>query len=192
VRELVELHGGTVHAASAGPGQGAVFTIILPIPTLLMPGPDSEMPPPPDPEAPPSSRCPAFLELPTDMLEGTTLLVVDDEADARDALVSLLERYGALVRTAACVGDAMAAMSAGLPDVLISDLGMSGDDGYELIRRVRLLPPGAGGKIPSLAVSAYATEKHRRKVMSSGFQAYLEKPVAPAELVTEVARLAGR
>jgi CheY-like chemotaxis protein len=126
------------------------------------------------------------------ILDGVSLLVVDDEADARDALVSLLERHGASVRPAASVAEAMAALGTDLPDVLISDLGMPGEDGYELIRRVRLLPPEAGGRLPSLAVSAYATEEHRRKVISTGFQKYLEKPVVAAELVIEVARLAGR
>ena len=126
------------------------------------------------------------------MLDGTRVLVVDDEADARDALVSLLERYGAEVRPAASVAEAMAALETDLPDVLISDLGMPGEDGYELIRRVRLLPADAGGRLPSLAVSAYATDEHRKKVMKTGFQKHLEKPVAPAELVMEVARLAGR
>jgi len=121
-----------------------------------------------------------------------SLLVVDDEADARDALVGLLERYGATVRSAASVAEAMAALESKLPDVLISDLGMPGADGYELIRRVRLLPAASGGLLPSLAVSAYATEEHRKKVMRSGFQKHLAKPVDPAELVTEVARLAGR
>jgi CheY-like chemotaxis protein len=119
------------------------------------------------------------------------LLVVDDEADARDALVGLLERYGAHVHPAASVAEAMAALSTSLPDVLISDLGMPGEDGYELIRRVRLLPEEAGGRLPALAVSAYATEEHRRKVMN-GFNGHLEKPVAPADLVAAVARLAGR
>jgi two-component system, chemotaxis family, CheB/CheR fusion protein len=192
VRELVELHGGTVQAASAGEGLGATFTVILPIPTLLLPASESERPPP-ESERRPSSLAPApFLQLPLDMLQGARLLVVDDEADARDALVSLLERYGAVVRTAASVPEAMAAVTLELPDVLISDLGMSGEDGYELIRRVRLLAPEAGGQLPALAVSAYATELHRKKMMRSGFQTYLEKPVAPAELVTEVARLAVR
>jgi two-component system CheB/CheR fusion protein len=190
VRELVELHGGTVSATSPGVDRGATFTVVLPIPTLLLPAPQTDQPPPPESEGPTSIRSPGFLELPLDMLHGARLLVVDDEADARDALVSLLERYGALVRTAASVAEALAAVAAELPDVLISDLGMSGEDGYELIRRVRLLHPDEGGVLPSLAVSAYATEEHRKKVMNSGFQAYLEKPVAPAELVTEVARLA--
>jgi CheY-like chemotaxis protein len=126
------------------------------------------------------------------VLDGTRVLVVDDEADARDALVGLLERYGAEVRSVASVAEAMTSLAEEVPDVLISDLGMPGADGYELIRRVRLLPAHSGGCVPSLAVSAYATEEHRKKVMSTGFQKHLEKPVAATELVSEVARLAGR
>jgi CheY-like chemotaxis protein len=125
------------------------------------------------------------------MLGGLTLLVVDDEVDARDALVSLLERYGAQVHSAASVAEAMVALEAGLPDVLITDLGMPGEDGFELIRRVRLLPD-AGGLLPSLAVSAYAADEHRERALRNGFQKHLEKPVVPDELVTTVARLGGR
>jgi CheY-like chemotaxis protein len=126
-----------------------------------------------------------------DVLDGVSLVVVDDEVDARDALVGLLERYGAFVRPAASVAEAMEVLAKSLPDVLISDLGMPGEDGYELIRRVRLLPAEAGGHLPALAVSAYATDEHRKRVMN-GFNGYLEKPVAPGDLVTTVARLAGR
>jgi CheY-like chemotaxis protein len=188
VRELVELHGGTVRAESAGHDQGATFTVTLPIPALL------QMPPSLEPAVPRGERVEENAPATPSgrILEGVSLLVVDDEADAREALVGLLERHGAYVRPAASVAEAMAALETGLPDVLISDLGMPGEDGYELIRRVRLLPAEAGGRLPSLAVSAYATEEHRQKVMRTGFQKHLEKPVAPAELVTEVARLAGR
>jgi two-component system CheB/CheR fusion protein len=193
VRELVELHGGTVHAESAGQDLGATFTIVLPIPVLLLPPTDvvadddpESVPPPPSIWPSPSSRPPR------DILEGMAVLVVDDEVDAREALVSLLERYGAAVRPAASVAEAMSSLEADLPDVLISDLGMPGEDGYELIRRVRLLPIEAGGRLPSVAVSAYASDEHRRKVMKTGFQAHLEKPVAPDELVATVARLGGR
>ena len=195
VQELVELHGGTVRAESAGKNQGATFTMILPIPALLMlperveplpssaPGKPQTIPPSPvDPASGPLHH----------LLSGTRLLVVDDEADARDALVALLEHYGAEVRAAASVAEAMAAVQASLPDVLISDIGMPGSDGYELIRQVRLLPADAGGRLPSLAVSGYATDAHRKKVLSTGFHGLLEKPVAAGELVAEVARLAGR
>jgi CheY-like chemotaxis protein/anti-sigma regulatory factor (Ser/Thr protein kinase) len=188
VHELVELHGGTVRAESAGKDQGATFTVVLPIPALLLPpGEDEEVDP-----APPSVRPAPSSVPPRNMLDGTRVLVVDDEADARDALVGLLERYGAHVRPAASVAEAMVALHAELPDVLVSDIGMPLEDGYELIRRIRLLPADAGGSLPSLAVSAYATAEHREKVMRTGFQKYLEKPVTPVELVTEVARLAGR
>jgi two-component system CheB/CheR fusion protein len=192
VRELVEMHGGTVGAASAGKDQGATFTIILPVPAILLPAPESDWPQPESERPPPSVRLDALLAMPSDMLGGMIVLVVDDEVDARDALVGLLERYGASVRSASSVSEAMASLQAELPHVLISDLGMPDDDGYELIRRVRLLPAEAGGLLPSLAVSAYATEEHRKKVMRSGFHMHLEKPVAPAELVTGVARLANR
>jgi CheY-like chemotaxis protein len=196
VRELVELHGGTVSAESAGKDQGATFTIVLPIPAVLLFPPDAEspassIPPPPEP-VPPSIPSEAPSAPLRQILEGTRVLVVDDETDARDALVGLLERYGAEVRSAASVSEAMAALELHVPDVLVSDLGMPGADGYELIRRVRQLPAEAGGRLPSLAVSAYATEEHRQRVMTTGFQRHLEKPVAAAELVVEVARLAGR
>ena len=195
VRELVELHGGTVRAESAGKDQGSTFTLVLPIPALLMlpeeiePTPSS-LPPkvktvPPTPLEPHSGAV-------HHLLKSTCVLVVDDEADARDALVALLESFGAEVRSVASVAEAMSALQTSLPDVLISDIGMPGLDGYELIRQVRMLPAEAGGRLPSLAVSGYATEAHRKKVMSSGFQRLLEKPVAAAELVGEVARLAGR
>ena len=195
VKELVELHGGTVRAESAGPNRGTTFTLVLPIPALLM-LPDQAEPTPPS--APRKAK--TIPPLPVEpvsgplhqLLSGTRLLVVDDEADARDALVALLVRYGAEVRSVASVAQATAALQASLPDVLISDIGMPGADGYELIRHVRLLPADAGGRLPSLAVSGYATDAHRKKVMSTGFDALLEKPVAPGELVAEVARLAGR
>jgi CheY-like chemotaxis protein len=172
VRELVELHGGTVHAASAGENLGATFTIVLPVPALLL--------------------VPAWSEAEPrrNVLDRTRVLVVDDEADVRNALVGLLERHGAEVRPAGSVAEAMAALASGVPHVMVSDLGMPGEDGYELIRRVRLLPPDAGGNLPSLALTAYVTDEHRAKVKASGFQHYLQKPVAPDELVAEVARLA--
>ncbi|HYJ09098.1 MAG TPA: CheR family methyltransferase, partial [Polyangiaceae bacterium] len=198
VRELVELHGGTVRAESLGKDQGATFTIVLPIPAILLfpREPESAVssaPPETETVPVPPSLPPEVPSAPLHhILEGTRVLVVDDEADARDALVGLLERYGAEVRSAASVGEAMAALEVSLPDVLVSDLGMPGADGYELIRRVRQLPPKVGGSLPSLAVSAYATDDHRQRAITGGFQGHLEKPVIAADLVVQVARLAGR
>lgn len=193
VRELVELHGGTVRADSAGKDQGATFTVLLPIPAILLPPPESEPPPPSLPPVPiPVSIPPEAPGAPHDLLQGMRVLVVDDEPDAREALVGLLERYGALVRSAASVAEAMAALETEMPDVLISDIGMPGEDGYELIRRVQIFCAESNQSLPSLAVSAYATAEHRNRVMQSGFQKHLEKPVAPAELVVAVAGLVGR
>ncbi|RYZ03344.1 MAG: response regulator [Myxococcales bacterium] len=195
VRELIELHGGIVRAESEGLNAGSTFTLILPIPALLMVA-DAESAPLSNRRNVASSIPPAPLDVGSgtvhELLKATRVLVVDDEADAREALVALLERSGADVRSVASVADAMTALKASLPDVLISDLGMPGEDGYELIRQVRLLPADAGGRLPMLAVSGYATDAHRRKVITSGFQRFLEKPVAPAVLLAEVARLAGR
>jgi two-component system, chemotaxis family, CheB/CheR fusion protein len=188
VRELVELHGGTVEAQSEGEGHGATFTVALPIPALLL-----------EPAAPKTMEDregmavqAAAREPECSRLHGLSVLVVDDDPDVRDALAGVLERCGARVRAAAAVGEAMIALREAVPDVLVSDLGMPGDDGYELMRQVRLLPSDAGGALPALAVSAYARESDRKKALAAGFRVHLAKPVAPAELVDQVARAAGR
>jgi two-component system, chemotaxis family, CheB/CheR fusion protein len=190
VRQLVELHGGTVAAKSAGEGMGATFTIILPVPALLMQpaGAEAEegasldlaapVEPAPDPER--------------TLLDGVGVLVVEDEADSRESLVRILERYGAHVRAAATAREGIEAIEAAVPDVLVSDIGMAGEDGYDLIRKVRRLPAERGRQLPALAVTAYGTEGDRLKAIAAGFQAHVVKPVAPEDLVTEIARLAGR
>jgi CheY-like chemotaxis protein len=190
VRQLVELHGGTVEAQSAGEGQGSTFTIILPIPALLMqpsgagPEEDGRL----DLAAP---SLPASDPEPS-LLAGLHVLIVEDDADSRESLGRILEQYGAHVRGAATAREAIAALDAALPDVLVSDIGMPGEDGYDLIRKVRRLPPKQGGQLPALAVTAYGGEGDRLKAVAAGFQAHVVKPVAPAELVTAIGRLAGR
>lgn len=195
VRGLVELHGGTVRAESPGKDQGSTFTVTLPIPAIL-PSPEA------DPHASEESSEVELVEakLPSDppsaplhhILAGTRVLVVDDEVDARDALVGLLEHYGANVSSATSVSEAMTALGSSMPDVLISDLAMPGADGYELIRHIRQMPDAAGSTVPALAVSGYGAPEHHEKALANGFQRHLRKPVSAAELVVEVARLAGR
>ena len=126
------------------------------------------------------------------LLAGLQVLVVEDDDDSRESLVRILEQYGASARGVATAREAITALDAALPDVLVSDIGMAGADGYDLIREVRTLPARQGGQLPALAVTAYGGESDRRKAVAAGFQAHVVKPVAPAELVTEIGRLAGR
>ena len=193
VRQLVELHGGTVEAQSAGEDKGATFTIILPVPALLMQ--------PTGAAAEPAEEA-ASLEVATpeqpapdperSLLAGLSVLVVEDDADSRESLVRVLEQYGARGTGAATARAAIQALEVAVPDVLVSDIGMAGEDGYDLIRQVRKLPAQRGRDLPALAVTAYGEEGDRVKAMAAGFQAHVAKPVAPRELVIEVARLAGR
>jgi two-component system CheB/CheR fusion protein len=188
VRQLVELHGGTVEAQSAGEGKGATFTIILPIPALLVQPTEAEDVGSLDLAGPGEPA----LEPGRTLLDGLSVLVVEDDADSRESLVRVLEQYGARGTGAATARDAIHALQLAVPDVLVSDIGMAGEDGYDLIRHVRKLPPERGGQLPALAVTAYAEERDRLKAIAAGFQAHVAKPVAPVELVMEVARLAGR
>jgi two-component system CheB/CheR fusion protein len=189
VRELVELHGGTVTAESPGEGKGSTFTILLPVPALLLRTAEVEARPAVSGGQPVAPRSPSPKE---DSLLGLSVLVVDDEADVREAYATVLARYGASVRAAASVREAMTALEEAIPDVLVSDLGMPDEDGFDLIRKVRMLPANRGGGLPALAVSAYASPEDLRKAISQGFGTHLAKPVALAELVTEVARAGGR
>lgn len=178
VRELVELHGGTVRAQSPGRGGGATFVVQLPLAAALLPNPDS---------VPPTAPSQSGHEL-----EGVRVFVVDDEEDARDAILGVLSRRGATVSAASTVDEAMDEIRARPPDVIVSDLGMPGEDGYDLIRRLRALPEAAGGTTPAVVLSGYATPVHRGRALESGFQAYLEKPVVPEDLVATLVRLLGR
>jgi len=193
VRQLVELHGGTVEAQSAGEGRGSTFTIILPIPALLMQptGAESADVGSFDVAAPATEPAPEPQPGRT-LLAGVSVLVVEDDADSRESLVRVLEQYGARGMGAASAREAIRTLQVSLPDVLVSDIGMAGEDGYDLIRQLRTLPAERGGRIPALAVTAYGEERDRHKAISAGFQAHVAKPVAPVELVMEVARLAGR
>ncbi|HEV8483029.1 MAG TPA: response regulator [Blastocatellia bacterium] len=183
VRHLVELHGGTVYAESPGEGQGATFTVNLPLRAVRVVPADGES----FGYGPPGGAW---------ALDGVWVLVVDDEADARELVTTLLEQHGASVTAVASAAEALAALTDGeadrKPDVLVSDISMPDVDGYALIRRVRELAPSEGAGIPAIALTAYGRSIDRIRALSAGFQMHMPKPVEPAELITIVASLTGR
>jgi len=194
VYHLVQLHGGTVEADSPGQGQGTTVTLRLP----LRASPQELTPPSPAEPAPlPESVTEASAEamdcrIPS--LDGLQLLVVDDEADTRDLLKFVLEKYGAEVLTVASARAAMAALTEnpGRYDVLISDIGMPEENGYFLIRQVRALAAEAGGKIPAAALTAYASDGEEERAIEAGFQTHIAKPIKPVQLGLIIANLVGR
>jgi CheY-like chemotaxis protein len=129
------------------------------------------------------------MDQPTPVLEGVHVLVVDDDPDARDLVEFILAQYGADVRTAASAAEALEVLDQSLPDVLISDIGMSEEDGYSLIRKVRAREASRGGRIPALALTAWGRAEDRRQALSAGFQTHLPKPADPEELARVVDNL---
>ena len=185
VKQLVELHGGSVRVRSEGAGKGATFTVRLPLVPVraLQEGPGR-----PAPTPTPAASTPA--EPAQARLAGLRLLVVDDEADARDLIAHLLHNHGAEVAVAQTGIEALARVQADTPHLLLSDIGMPGMDGLELIRRVRELPPEQGGAIPAIALTAFARTEERTRSLQAGFQLHVAKPVEEAELVAAIASLA--
>jgi PAS domain S-box-containing protein len=177
VRHVIGHHGGFVSAESAGPGWGSTFTVLLPLATDM------------SREASPSGARVRDREG-SDAPEGLTILLVDDEPDAREALRLILQQNGMVVMTAASAPEAFDLLERLQPDILLSDVAMPGEDGLSLIRRVRLLPPGRGGLIPAAALSAYAGAADRRKALLAGFQHHVPKPVDPSQLLGVIAQLA--
>ena len=185
VRQLVDLHGGSVSVHSEGEGKGATFTITLPFAGAIGDQKESEAEQPAQGDEELS-----FEGLPS--LHGLKVLVVDDEADTRELICEVLKECGSEVITSRSVPEALEALEQHKPDILISDLGMPDEDGYSLISKIRALPPERGGQIPAAALTAYARAEDRMRVLRSGFQFHLPKPVDSAELVTVVASLTGR
>lgn len=175
VRHLVELHGGTVKAESAGEGQGATFTVTLPIIQLNL-----------------ASNCsdPAINFSPD--LAGVKVLVVDDEVDTRELISFILEESGAEVMQARSALEALQALTHFQPHVLLSDIGMPDMDGYMLIRQLRSMPSELGRQIPAIALTAYAGEINQQQALSAGFQTHITKPINPSDLAATIAQAVGR
>jgi CheY-like chemotaxis protein len=184
VRQLVELHGGTVRAESEGEGKGATFTVSLPFVNFKR-GQERAERLPLNAGGQLEINCPPSLQ-------GLRVLAVDDEADTREMIRAVLEHCKMEVIMAASASEALEAIAQSRPDILLSDLGMPGEDGYTLIAKVRALPAERGGQIPAAALTAYVRAEDRVKVLRSGFQLHVSKPLEPNELVAVVANLAGR
>jgi CheY-like chemotaxis protein len=180
VRHLVEAHGGTISASSRGRGQGATFTVTFPLLAVHKNGIHGE-----------HSFYPAaaVTTAPAAILKGMRVLVIDDEEDARELLTIALTQSGAEVRTAATVRAALDILDRWKPNVLVSDIGMPGEDGYDLIRTVRALEAERGGTIPAVALTGYASAEDAARARLAGYETHMAKPVAPSDLVMAVASL---
>ena len=187
VRQLIELHGGTITASSEGSGKGSTFRVVMPLPTAAMLAVAAD--------GTHQRRSPALpaetAVAPNADLQGVKVLVVDDEADARSLIARLLHDCDATVTTAASAKEALDALARDRPDVLISDIGMPKEDGYSLMRRIRRLKDERG-RLPAIALTAYARAEDRTKAMEAGYQLHLAKPVEASKLVAMVATLSKR
>jgi len=186
VRHLVELHGGTVEAASEGEGRGAVFTVKLPV-AIVRPG---------DEEGHPTHgmhvAAAGTVKGLGPSLRGLRVLVVDDDRDGLELVSMILVSGGAEVKAFSSAAEGLEALQAWRPDVLISDIEMPGEDGYAFIRRVRALDGAASARLPAVALTAYGRVEDRLRTLAAGYSMHIPKPVDPAELTTVVASLAGR
>ncbi|MFN2416007.1 MAG: ATP-binding protein [Pyrinomonadaceae bacterium] len=176
VRHLAELHGGDVQAESEGEGRGSTFSVTFPLAQAPCAGGD---------EGPPAARAGARPE----GLAGVRVLVVDDELDTRKLISTVIEQSGAEVTACATAGEALEKLKTWRPHILMSDIGMPGEDGYQLIRRVRALPADGGGRTPAAALTAYARDEDRARALAAGFQLHIAKPFSPGDLIAAVADL---
>ena len=182
VKQLVELHGGHVRAASAGVGQGASFTVSIPLAAVRF----DEGREPQEPERGERTLGPVVD------LSGLRVLVVEDETDARELIKRVLLQFRAEVVTAGNASEGMDVVRSQPPHVIVSDIGMPEVDGYQFLRRVRRLSVDQGGQVPAIALTAFARSEDRTRAMMAGYQVHLAKPIEPRELVATVANVAGR
>ena len=180
VRHVTELHGGIVSVHSDGEGRGTSFTVTLPRCIIgesapMLPGA--------------SGSAPRVPSLPFPRLDGRRILVVDDDPDTSELLKTLLGTCGAEVRVAGSSAQAIEILDRWIPDVLVSDIGLPGEDGYTLMRRVRSRLPAGGGNVPAVALTAHAREEDRLLALEAGFQRHVPKPPDPTQLVSVVADL---
>ena len=184
VRHLLELHGGAISVTSPGRDQGATFTVILPIRAASA---DAVLP---HVESRAADRERNEPELPS--LAGVSVLIVDDQPDAREVLMLVLREQGAEVRAVDSAAAGLRAMKKRLPDVIVSDVGMPGQDGHAFMRKLRSLDVDQGSKVPAVALTAYATAGDAEKAVAAGFDRHVTKPIVPGEIVRVVASLAER
>ncbi len=178
---MVELHGGTIHADSPGEGKGATFSVKLPL--LEAKSQESQ-------ETVETSEETTSVSPPPLPLKNLRMLVVDDDTDTRHFLTIALQQAGAEVTSVTSVNEALSAIAQYPLDILISDIGMPEEDGYALIRKVRLLEPERGGRIPAIALTAYAREEDTTQALEAGFHMYASKPIEPAKLINMIVKLA--
>ena len=184
VRHLVELHGGTISAESEGLGQGSVFTVDLPLAQERR-----------DPARAEERRREVERRRSRKVairLDGLHVLLVEDDDDSRKLLGTMLKRYGARVTSTKNAKDALSVFEGELPDLLISDIGMPDEDGYELIRKLRSAPPDRGGLVPAIALTGYASRKDRDRALAAGYHQHIAKPIEQADMIAAIAALVGR
>jgi len=178
VRHLVELHGGTVNAKSQGVDLGATFMTSFPLIATSF-------------ESLPMSHASEHDCVDLSPLAGLRVLVVDDEIDARELISHSIMRTGAEVKTCGSAREALELLEQWRPNLLLSDIGMPGEDGYSLINKVRSLPPERGGRTPAAALTAYVREEDRERALAAGYQVHIAKPVSSLQLVSTLVQLAG-
>lgn len=184
VRHLVELHGGSISAESAGLGQGALFAVDLPLAEERR-----------DPARAEERRREVERRRSRQgsiRLDGVHVLLVEDDDDSRKLLGTMLKRYGARVSSTKSAAEALHVFVDDLPDILISDIGMPDEDGYEFIRKLRELPPEKGGRVAAIALTGYASRKDRERALAAGYNQHMAKPIEQADMIAAIAALIGR